>query len=99
MICRNGDGVITLMETYEGLRAIRFGVIVSVLGTIVIHSFMSYPTQDSWIPDPTFPIYIKNIHRCKHGSDSEVYNHRGRAKSAPNPRKCQFRTAGFALWI
>ena len=87
------------METYDGMRAIGFGIILSIFGTIIIHTFMSYPTQESWIPDPSLPIYIKNIHRCKHGSDSEVYNHRGRYNFAFDDRKCQRRKIGFAFWI
>jgi hypothetical protein len=34
---------------------------------------MSYPTLDSWIPNPMLPIIVKNISRCKHGSDVQVF--------------------------
>lgn len=30
--------------------------------------------QDSWLPDPRFIIYLKGVHKLKHGSDSETYD-------------------------
>lgn len=32
----------------------------------------------NWLPDPFMRIYVANIHRCKHGSDSESYDRRGK---------------------
>lgn len=37
----------------------------------------SYPTQDTWWPDPFFSILLKNISRCRHGSDTQAYDNQG----------------------
>jgi len=75
---RDKDGVITMPETYQGFRAVGFGVLYSLAAVMFIHFNMAYPTQDGWISNPLFHIHIRNIHRAKHGSDTESYDTEGR---------------------
>lgn len=74
----NGDGIITPAETFLAASMLGFGLISGTIGMIVIHGMFSYVCADSWIPDPYFRIKIKNIHRGKHGSDTETYDTAGR---------------------
>ncbi|CAK9206912.1 hypothetical protein BDL97_15G078600 [Sphagnum fallax] len=75
---RNNDGIIYPWETFQGFRAIGFNLLRSFFGMVFINGALSYCTQDSWLPSPLFSLLVKNIHKAKHGSDSEVYDTEGR---------------------
>ncbi|GKE08458.1 caleosin-related, EF-hand domain pair containing protein [Tanacetum coccineum] len=76
---RNNDGVIYPWETYQGLRAIGGGFLISVGGAIFIHLVLSGLTRPGkWFPNLLFPIEIQNITLGKHGSDSDTYDSSGR---------------------
>eukprot|EP00253_Pinus_taeda_P029954 PITA_29954 len=72
------DGIIYPFDTYKGFHAIGFNVILSLVPTVVIHVAFTYYTLPGWIPYLKLPIYIENIHKAKHGSDSETYDTEGR---------------------
>lgn len=73
------DGIIWPRDTYKGFRDIGYNAVVSFIAPFFIHGGMSIPTQDRpWLPDLRFPIYVKNIHRVVHGSDSSTFDEQGR---------------------
>ncbi|KAI5360814.1 Putative EF-hand domain pair protein [Septoria linicola] len=75
---QDGDGVIWPFDTYRATRAWGWNPILALLVMVIIHPNLSYPTSPSWIPDPFFRIWIHNIHKDKHGSDSMSYDSEGR---------------------
>ncbi|CAH1419811.1 unnamed protein product [Lactuca virosa] len=75
---QDDNGIIYPSETFKGFRDIGFNVVACLFFAMLIHGAMSYATLPTWLPSPHFPIYIENIHKCKHGSDSATYDTEGR---------------------
>ncbi|KAM0917921.1 hypothetical protein ACQ4PT_009319 [Festuca glaucescens] len=77
---RNKDGVIYPAETYQGFRAIGCGVALSAFSAVFINGLLGPKTvpENMKAPGFKFPIYVKHIHKGKHGSDSGVYDAQGR---------------------
>ncbi|KAJ9294281.1 hypothetical protein DTO217A2_9198 [Paecilomyces variotii] len=77
---RDGDGIIWPLDTYRGFRQLGFNIPFSIFAIMVINGGFSYPTRlaHSVIPDPFFRVYLDSIHKAKHASDSNVYDHEGR---------------------
>lgn len=74
----DNDGVIWPQDTFKGFRLVGFNIFLSLLAVFIIHANFSYPSGDSILPDPLFRVYLRNIHKDKHGSDSGTYDHEGR---------------------
>lgn len=72
------DGVIWPFDTYRSCRGWGWNPLLSAIVMIIIHQGLSYPTCPSWIPDPSFRIWINNIHKDNHGSASGSYDQEGR---------------------
>ncbi|KAM4057041.1 caleosin related protein [Hirsutella rhossiliensis] len=72
------DGVIWPVDTFKGFYALGYGIAFSLLAAAIINGAFSYPTLSGYLPDPLFRIYIRNIHKDKHGSDSGTYDAEGR---------------------
>ncbi|KAK4096231.1 Caleosin-domain-containing protein [Parathielavia hyrcaniae] len=77
---RDADGEIFPWDTYVGFRDLGFNMLFSLLAAFVINVGFSYPTRLalSWLPDPWFRVYVRGIHKAKHGSDTGVYDREGR---------------------
>jgi peroxygenase len=69
---------VTPYDTFIGFNRLGFGILLSIIAAFIIHINFSYPTSDSWLPDPLFRINLKNMHRTKHGGDTGTYDNEGR---------------------
>ncbi|XVF42318.1 hypothetical protein PTKIN_Ptkin01aG0351500 [Pterospermum kingtungense] len=59
-----------------------FNLVAAFIFAIFGHVAMSYKTLPTWIPSPFLPIYIQNIHKARHRSDSRIYDPDGRFNPA-----------------
>lgn len=75
---RDRDGILWPQDTFIGFYRLGFGIIISLIALLIIHSNFSYPTCNSWLPDPFFRLFLKNVHKDKHGSDTGTYDTEGR---------------------
>jgi peroxygenase len=71
---RNHDGITTLSESYQGLRALGAGRVLSGAGALFINLGLGSKTGE---PFYKLQINNSNIHLAKHDSDSDIYDQQG----------------------
>ncbi|XP_051203900.1 probable peroxygenase 5 [Lolium perenne] len=75
---RNKDGIITPSETFEGYVALGCDVAFSRESASSVHAALGPKTSPVDAPLPQINIYIDQIHKGMHGSDTGAYDANGR---------------------
>ncbi|KAL6911447.1 hypothetical protein ACP4OV_000252 [Aristida adscensionis] len=73
----NGDGVVSLAETYNAFRALGFGLGISGIGAAFINSGLGPATKPANSTSAKTDIYIEYIHKGIHGSHTGSYDAEG----------------------
>merc|ERR1712232_318066 len=76
----NGDGIVTWAETEEGLKKLGFGPLRSNSLALGINLGLGTTTGAKWY-EP-FNIYLENIAKGKHDSDTDIYDIQGNFNSS-----------------
>ncbi|PWZ29427.1 putative peroxygenase 5 [Zea mays] len=75
---RDGDGVVSFAETYGAFRALGFGLGLSSVSAAFINGALGSKCRPQNATSSKLDIYIEDIRRGKHGSDSGSYDAQGR---------------------
>ncbi|KAF8729541.1 hypothetical protein HU200_017482 [Digitaria exilis] len=75
---RDGDGVITFSETFGAFRALGFGLGVSSASAAFINGALGSKCRPGNATLSKLDIYIEDIQKGKHGSDTGSYDNEGR---------------------
>jgi peroxygenase len=71
-------GILWPQDTFIGFHRLGFNILLCIVSVLVIHGNFSYPTCSGYLPDPFFRIFLANVHKDKHGSDTGTYDTEGR---------------------
>ncbi|MEP7050121.1 MAG: caleosin family protein [Pseudomonadota bacterium] len=74
----DGDGEISIAQTFRGLRKLGVGVVIAGLLTLLINGFLGYLTHGK----PSLSVSVRDIARGKHPYDSGTFNERGELDEA-----------------
>ncbi|KAF2946831.1 hypothetical protein DAI22_02g323800 [Oryza sativa Japonica Group] len=83
------DGIITFGETYRGLRTLGFGIFGATVSATFINGDIGPKTRPEDADGSWFSIYVQNIHKGIHGSDTGAFDSEGR------PLLCRFVSEKF----
>lgn len=75
---RDGDGVVSFSETYGAFRALGFGFGLSSVSAALINGALGSKCRPQNATSSKLDIYIEDIQKGKHGSDSGSYDAEGR---------------------
>ncbi len=75
--------IIWPLDTFRAFRALGFNWIASVIAFVGLHAALSYVTVDGSLPDPRFRIYVHNVHKIQHGSDSGAHKYDNEGRLIP----------------
>ncbi|KAJ6482679.1 Caleosin related protein-domain-containing protein [Mycena sanguinolenta] len=71
------DGIIWPIDTYNGMRAIGFGVVFALVAMVLIHLAFSWFTSETLLPDIFWRIHVSRINKVLHGSDTGTFTQTG----------------------
>ncbi|KAK8463073.1 hypothetical protein SEVIR_1G316800v4 [Setaria viridis] len=76
---RDHDGIVTFDETYQGLKDVGLGAVAAKASAALINAALGPKTRpDNANSSSSMDIYIQNIQKGKHGSDTGAYDAQGR---------------------